>query len=73
MKTVGIIGAMPAEVADIRESLGAAETVAHGGFEFYVNKTDSLTLVNVCCGVGKVNAAICTQMLIDRFSVSVII
>lgn len=73
MNTVGIIGAMPSELHDIRETLGEAEVITIGKFNFYKNIINGKTVVNVCCGVGKVNSAICTQMLIDNFKVECII
>jgi adenosylhomocysteine nucleosidase len=73
MRTIGIIGAMPSELHDIRETLGNAEIVTIGKFDFYKNILNDKVIVNVCCGVGKVNSAICTQMLIDNFSVDCII
>lgn len=73
MKTIGIIGAMPSELHDIRATLGSAEVLTIGKFDFYKNVLNDKTIVNVCCGVGKVNSAICTQMLIDHFGVECII
>ncbi|MGN1411054.1 MAG: 5'-methylthioadenosine/adenosylhomocysteine nucleosidase [Oscillospiraceae bacterium] len=73
MKIIGIIGAMPSELHDIRENLGTAEIVKIGKYEFYKNTLNDKTIINVCCGVAKVNSAICTQMLIDIFKVDSII
>jgi len=67
MNIVGIIGAMPSELADIRKTLGTAEIIRKSGFEFYVNQVNGKKLINVCCGIAKVNAALCTQVLIDNF------
>ena len=60
-KTIAIIGAMPSELADIRTSLGEAEIKRISGFDFYINTYKNNTLVNACCGIAKVNAALCTQ------------
>lgn len=73
MNTIGIIGAMPSELHDIRETLSNPEVIHIGKFDFYKNTLNDKTIVNVCCGVGKVNSAICTQMLIDNFKVECII
>lgn len=67
MKTIGIIGAMPAELKDIRAGLPAGELRAIAGFSFYRCLLADRAIVHVCCGVGKVNAAICTQALIDAY------
>lgn len=68
MKTIGIIGAMPSELADIRQTLGEAEVKKISGFEFFVNSYKGKTVINACCGIAKVNAALCTQVMIDNFS-----
>ena len=73
MNIIGIIGAMPSELHDIRETLKNPEIVHIGKFDFYKNTLNDKTIVNVCCGVGKVNSTICTQMLIDIFKVECII
>lgn len=67
MKTIAIIGAMPSELADIRIMLGNAEIKRISGFDFYVNSYKGNTIVNACCGIAKVNAALCTQVMIDNF------
>lgn len=73
MKVIGIIGAMPSELADIRKTLAGAAVVKHSGFEFYINTFDGKLVVNACCGIAKVNASVCTQVMIDRFNVDAII
>ncbi len=67
MKTIVIIGAMPSELADIRSTLGDAEIKRFSGFDFYINTYKNNTIVNSCCGIAKVNAALCTQAAIDNF------
>ncbi len=73
MKTIGIIGAMPSELKDLREALGEAEIIKAGSYEFYVNMVGDKKIVNVCCGVAKVNSAVATQLLIDKFEVDCVI
>lgn len=67
MKTIVIIGAMPSELADIRNILGEAEIKRFSRFDFYINKYKNNTIINACCGIAKVNAALCTQAAIDNF------
>ncbi|MDE6092982.1 MAG: 5'-methylthioadenosine/adenosylhomocysteine nucleosidase [Ruminococcus sp.] len=67
MDTIAIIGAMPSELADIRKTLGEAETKKISGFEFFLNSYKGKTIINACCGIAKVNAALCTQVMIDNF------
>lgn len=67
MNTIVIIGAMPSELADIRNMLGEAEIRRISGFDFYINEYMGKTVINVCSGIAKVNAAVCTQAAIDNF------
>ncbi len=73
MKVIGIIGAMPSELADIRKTLAGAAVVRRSGFDFYINTFDGKLIVNACCGIAKVNASLCTQVMIDNFKVDAII
>ncbi len=73
MKTIAIIGAMPSELADIRIMLGEAEIKRISGFDFYINEYKGNKIVNACCGIAKVNAALCTQVMIDNFTPDYII
>lgn len=73
MKTIGIIGAMPSELVDIRNTLGDARIEKYASYDFYINEYKDKIIVNVCCGVAKVNSAIATQILIDRYAVECII
>ena len=68
MKTILIIGAMPSELVDIRNTLKDAEIKHFSGFDFYICQYNGNTVINACCGISKVNAAICTQVGIDNFS-----
>ena len=72
-KPIGIIGAMDEEVSLLKESASArlAETVA--GMEFFTGELGDTPVVIVKCGIGKVNAGICTQILISRFQPAAII
>ncbi|WP_303824571.1 5'-methylthioadenosine/adenosylhomocysteine nucleosidase [Ruminococcus flavefaciens] len=67
MNTIAIIGAMPSELADIRNILGKGEVKNISGFDFYINEKNGKTVINACCGIAKVNAALCTQVMIDNF------
>ncbi|MBE6862112.1 MAG: 5'-methylthioadenosine/adenosylhomocysteine nucleosidase [Ruminococcus sp.] len=73
MNTIGIIGAMPSELADIRNMLDKAEIKRISGFDFYINEYKGKKVINACCGIAKVNAALCTQVLIDNFAPDAII
>ena len=73
MVKLGIIGAMSIEVESLKNSMNDLSTVAHTGMEFYEGTLDGLSCVVVECGVGKVNAALCVQILCDRFGVTHIV
>ena len=69
----GIIGAMDEEVNSLKEALDEKRVSTVAGMEFCEGRLDGADVVVVKCSVGKVNAAACTQILIDRFGVDQII
>lgn len=73
MKTIGIIGAMPSELADIRKTLAGAAVKKYAGYDFYINVCGDKLVINACSGIAKVNAAVCAQVMIDKFDVDAII
>lgn len=70
---IGVIGAMESEVAQLRGALGNPEVTRFSRLTFYAGALGARRVVLVRCGVGKVNAARCAQMLIDRFGVDCIV
>ncbi len=70
MKKLGIIGAMTVEVALLKENMESMEVSTHAGMEFCSGKLNGLDAVVVQCGVGKVNAAMCAQILCSVFGVT---
>ena len=62
----GIIGAMDTEIQIIREKMDRCRTNSLYGLTFYQGKIGSFDVVLAKCGIGKVNAARCAQILIDR-------
>ena len=73
MKKLGIIGAMQQEVETLLGVLENCKTENRGGCTFYAGQLEGLDVVIVQCGVGKVNAAMCTQVLCDLFDVTHIV
>lgn len=73
MKTIGIIGAMEEEIAYLREKIEIVTTKNVIGLQFYIGKFHGNSVVLVVSGIGKVNAAVCTQVLIDHFAVDYVI
>ena len=69
----GIIGAMDEEVDSLKEALDDTKTISIGGMEFCEGMLDGQHVVIVRCGVGKVNAGNCAQLLISVFGVDRII
>lgn len=73
MKKIGIIGAMEEEVAKLKENMQIQETSVIAGMEFCQGICEAQNVVIVRSGIGKVNAAVCTQILCDVFKVNAII
>ena len=69
----GIIGAMDEEVNSLKEAVTDAKITSIGGMEFCEGMLDGQPVVIVRCGVGKVNAGNCAQLLISVFGVDRII
>ena len=53
MKRIGIIGAMPEEVAILRDRLGEVKHYHQGGIDIDVGSLDQKEVVLCCCGMGK--------------------
>ena len=70
MKKLGIIGAMSIEVENLKAAMTDLKITEKAGMEFYEGKLENLPCVVVQCGVGKVNAALCVQVLCDLFDVT---
>lgn len=71
--TIGIIGAMEEEVAILKEAMEIQETVEYAGMTFCKGRLCERDTVVVRSGIGKVNAAICAQVLVDKFQVDVLL
>ena len=70
---IGIIGAMEEEVAALKEVMELQETVEQASMIFSRGILCGKEAVVVRSGIGKVNAGICAQILIDRFHVDTLI
>ena len=70
---IGIIGADEAEIALLKEACAAAECTKIAGMDFFAGYIGSTPVVIAQCGIGKVNAGICAQILIGRFGAEKII
>ena len=70
---IGIIGAMEEEVAVLKESMDIEKVVEYASMQFYKGVICGKKVVVVRSGIGKVNAAVCTQILADKFNVDILI
>ena len=70
---LGIIGAMDQEVSILKEKMEVKKIDKRASMEFYVGILNGKEVVIVKCGVGKVNAAVCTQILADCYQVEAVI
>lgn len=73
MKKIGIIGAMELEVAALKSHMEVKNVQTHASMEFNEGILNGVNVVVVQCGIGKVNAALCVQILADLFNVTHII
>lgn len=73
MKKIGIIGAMELEVEELKAKMNTTNITKKAGMEFYEGTLNGADVIIVRSGVGKVNAALCVQLLADLFQVTHII
>jgi len=73
MKKIGIIGAMNLEVDALKAQMSGVKVTTRAQMAFYEGVLNGADVVVVRCGVGKVNAALCVQILADLFEVSHVI
>lgn len=70
---IGIICALKIEVDGLKALMENAETTQKAGLEFISGTISDKEVVLLECGVGKVNAAVGTQIMIDLYSPDVIV
>lgn len=73
MKKLGIIGAMDVEVATLKERMDNKTVRTIAGSDYCEGKLEGMDVVVVQCGVGKVNAALCAQILCSCYGVTHIV
>lgn len=73
MKKVGIIGAMELEVEQLKEKMKVDRVVEKAAMQFLEGSLNGAAVVVVRSGIGKVNAALCVQILADIFQVTHVI
>ena len=70
---LGIIGAMDIEVATLKEKMEQVQVATHAGSTYHEGVLEGTPAVVVQFGVGKVNAAMCAQILCSVYGVSHIV
>lgn len=70
---IGIIGAMDEEVRKLKDEMTIEKRLAKAKMEFFSGKLWDKDVVVVTCGIGKVNAAVCAQILVDDYKVDRVI
>lgn len=73
MTKLGIIGAMEVEIETLLGEMENKASTARAGSTFWEGTLEGLPVVVVQCGVGKVNAALCAQILCDCYGVTHIV
>ena len=73
MDKIGIIGAMDEEVNQLKDKMTGVQVISKAGMDFYSGNLEDRQVVIVRSGIGKVNAAVCTQILADDFRIDVVI
>lgn len=73
MSKIGIIGAMELEVAQLKDAMEIKNIVEKASMKFFEGVLSGTDVVIVQCGVGKVNAGMCVQALVDLFNVTHVI
>lgn len=71
--TLGIIGAMSEELEILLKDMAIESKNEKANMVFYKGKLWNQNVVAVVCGIGKVNAAICTQILVSEYNVDKVI
>lgn len=73
MNRIGIIGAMDEEVQQLKAKMTEVQVKIKAAMEFYSGILGGKEVVVVRSGIGKVNAAVCTQILIDEYNLEMVI
>ena len=71
--TLGIIAAMSEELEILLKYMQLDSSTTKAGMTFNKGKLWSNEVIAVVCGIGKVNAAVCTQILVSEFNVDKVI
>ena len=70
---IGILGAFDDEIANLKNSMNMFEYNIDGSCKYFYGTIYNIEVVLASTGMGKVNAAMCTQLLIDKYSIDKVI
>lgn len=70
---IGIIGAMPEEVAILLPMLADRKTEQTGMISFHTGTLKGVPVVIAMSGIGKVNAAVCASVMISEYGAGAVI
>ena len=65
---IGIIGALDEEIFHYRNEMELLSEEVKAGITFYSGMINGFSVVICKCGVGKVNASVCTEILIGQIN-----
>ncbi len=65
---IGIVVALSSEAKSVVEKIELKEKITLAGKECFIGKFDTFDVALIVSGIGKVNAAISTQAIIDKFA-----
>lgn len=71
--TIGIMGAMPEEIVELKNFIDVHEEVEMANFTIFKGSVRDKNVYFVQSGVGKVHAAMCAQLLISEFGIQTLI
>ncbi|GEM00536.1 adenosylhomocysteine nucleosidase [Halolactibacillus halophilus] len=70
---IGIIGAMDEEVRLLKENMAIKEELTVANCDFTVGMLKGVSVVLLKSGIGKVNAALATTILLERFAIRAVV
>ena len=70
---LGIIGAMDVEVNNLKSKVTNKDIKIFANIEFVKGEIEGKRVVIAQCSPGKVNAALCTQLMLDKYDIEEII
>ena len=70
---VGLVVALETEIKNIVEKVGAVEKKAKNGKKLFFGTLENKNFVMIISGIGKVNAALSAQYLLDNFPIDYVV